>query len=301
MSKGLSIADFYTEYAGLHDEINTANIDEHSNPVGREFDLGLEGAFKSFQIIIMNFHDSVNPIDETVKALEKKGFTVTVTQNLDDFLTKLPEHDEAWFISSKGSSAYSITTPANTKKFVDALQSFRDSGKGIFVWADNKPFFHEANLYLKELLNMALIGDTRGKNILKPQAANASNELPKAGKFSRHLITTGIVSLYEGNTICYPEKIDPRMTILGQSTDGHPCFFCIDEPLKGRVVVDCGFTKLYKHNWDKTAGTERFVRNCAVWLLSLDSRFKSGKPLQGDIRKLPENTSNTTETTSETN
>jgi hypothetical protein len=57
--------------------------------------------------------------------------------------------------------------------------------------------------------------------------------------------------------------------------------------MKGRIVVDCGYTKLLPHHWAKTAGTERYVRNVAVWLLALDYRIKIGAPLQGDIVKKP--------------
>lgn len=53
--------------------------------------------------------------------------------------------------------------------------------------------------------------------------------------------------------------------------------------MKGRIVVDCGFTKLLPHHWVKTAGTERYVRNAAVWLLALDYRAKIGAPLQGEL------------------
>ena len=35
----------------------------------------------------------------------------------------------------------------------------------------------------------------------------------------------------------------------------------------GRIVIDCGYTKLIKSLWDKTAGTMRYVLNCAIWLL----------------------------------
>jgi len=45
-----------------------------------------------------------------------------------------------------------------------------------------------------------------------------------------------------------------------------------DPPTKGRVVVDTGFTKLGKTYWNTTAGTERYVRNVAVWLLNVERR-----------------------------
>jgi len=52
----------------------------------------------------------------------------------------------------------------------------------------------------------------------------------------------------------------------------------------GRVVVDCGLTKLYKE-WD-SAGTARYVRNIAVWLLGLEHRLKIGANIQGKITPL---------------
>ncbi len=53
--------------------------------------------------------------------------------------------------------------------------------------------------------------------------------------------------------------------------------------MKGRVVIDCGFTKLNRPFWNTTAGTERYVRNCAVWLLGLEYRIKVGAPIRGSI------------------
>ena len=38
----------------------------------------------------------------------------------------------------------------------------------------------------------------------------------------------------------------------------------------GRIVIDCGFTKLMKEFWPNTAGTKRYVYNCATWLLWTD-------------------------------
>jgi len=175
------------------------------------------------------------------------------------------------------------------------LVKFHESGKGIFIWADNSPYFHEANLLLDKLIpGVKLIGDNQGDKVLKPQAIDATSEPPKSGHFARHLITTGIVSLYEGITICYPDKVLPQMTVIGQSTDNKPCFFCYEPPGKGRVLVDCGFTKLFNDRWAKTAGTERYVRNCAVWLLGLEERLKHGAPSR---RNTSETTTTTTTTT----
>jgi hypothetical protein len=34
MKRGLSITEFFTPYAGLHDEIKTGQVDQFKNPVG---------------------------------------------------------------------------------------------------------------------------------------------------------------------------------------------------------------------------------------------------------------------------
>jgi len=179
-------------------------------------------------------------------------------------------------------------------KLVAELVKFHDVGKGIFAWADNAPFFYEANLLFEKILpTVKLIASTPGNKILQPQSVTATSELPNKGHFARHLITTGLVNLFEGVTICYPDKTYlsvPNMTVIGQSTDNHTCFFCTEEPGKGRLMVDCGYTKLYGANWGKTAGTERYVLNCAVWLLGLEARIKMGAPIKGDIRTTEANT-----------
>jgi len=291
LQKGLSIADFYTSYAGLHDEFVPETVDAHHNPVGREYDLGIEGAFSEFSIILLYLY-TVN-FKKLEDALKSKGFKVTITSSIDDYVEKLHEHDEAWFICS-GSPIHNAAQMKGVPKLVEELVKFHDAGKGIFVWADNSPFYYEANLLFEKILpTVALIGNTKGDNILQPQSVTATSEQPLKGHFARHLITTGIVSLYEGITICYPDKILPNMTVIGQSTDNHPCFFCTEEPGKGRLLVDCGFTKLYDQKWDKTAGTERYVLNCSVWLLGLEARIKMGAPMKGDIRAMEANTTTT--------
>jgi len=285
LQKGLSLADFYTQFAGLHDEITAESIDENRNPVGREYDLGIEGAFNLFSIIIIFFQTCFHGYSTCLEeALRSKGFKVTVANAIPEFLSQLHEHDQAWVVSS----GLNINEHS---EFVQEIVKFHESGKGIFIWSDNEPLFVEANSILDKILpGVKLIGNTGADKILQPESSNANGLQPTKGHFARHLITTGIVSLYEGVTISYPNKILPQMTVIGQSTDNNPCFFCVEPKGKGRIMVDCGYTKLYDYTWNKTAGTERYVRNCAVWLLGLESRIKTNAPLRGDVRVLESNT-----------
>jgi len=288
LQKGLSLADFYTQYAGQHDEIVSENLDSNRNPVGREYDLGIEGAFKVFNIIIIYFHSTEDTYHKCEEALKSKGFNLTIAKNVTEFIEKLHDYDEAWIITG-------LPLTDNLTKFVEEVTKFHQAGKGVFIWADNEPYIYPSNLLLNSILpGVSISGNTPGGNILHPQPITASSKLPKTGHFARHLLTTGIVSLYEGITISCPSQIVPQMTIIGQSSDNNPCFFCVEDPGKGRLVVDCGFTKIFDHLWGQTAGTERYVRNCAVWLLGLEARIKLGAPLRGDIRSLESNTTTTT-------
>jgi hypothetical protein len=56
LNRGLSITDFYTNYAGQHEVPNNAKKDAFDNPEGREYDLGRDGAFDKFTIVVGLFY-----------------------------------------------------------------------------------------------------------------------------------------------------------------------------------------------------------------------------------------------------
>jgi len=269
MSRGLSITNFFTPFAGLHDEIKTGSKDAHLNPLGRNFDLGHEGSFSMFNVILFHFLGN-SYWHAAVDALKSKGFTVYLAKDENDFLDNLPYYDEAWIASG---SAHTDPT-----KLVPAIRKYHESGKGLFIWADNDPYYYEANVILKDLLGIQLKGNDYGNKVLKV------GDGKKTGEFARHLITTGLVTLHEGITICYPDKLTEKTQVLATNSDGHPCIIYCDPSAKfGPIVIDTGFTKLYPNFWVTTAGNDRYVRNAAVWLLSLDYRIKIGAPWRGAI------------------
>jgi len=91
--------------------------------------------------------------------------------------------------------------------------------------------------------------------------------------------------LFEGRTVSYPSAVPDTLKVLATSTDDTPVILYSNNeklaPNAGRVVVDCGFTKLWVQ-WD-SAGTERYVKNASVWLLGLDSRIATNAPLIGKL------------------
>jgi len=287
-----SIIDFYNQNAGLQ-TISGAALDEHSNPMGAEYDLGKEGAFTQFKVLIGNFFQIKTDIDrqnmkdvkleKPTSALAAKGFQFELVSTEDDFVSKLSEGetDVAWILSAEKIIA---TTPGIEETFLNTVTEFHAGGGGLFIWAENEPFTYHANLILNKLFNVKVSGSTPGTKTL------TLGDAKTAGHFGGHLVTTGLQHLYEGDSISYfadSKNFPDKLETLATSSDGQGSLFT-SNPEKfdknaGRVVIDTGFTKLFMH-WD-TAGTARYVKNANVWLLGLDHRIASDAPLRGKAKK----------------
>jgi len=192
-------------------------------------------------------------------ALEKKGFKLQLVNTETEFIEQLPNYDIAWIISN-------LERNSMGPQFADACIAHHKKGKGLFVWGDNAPYFAQANAVLPKLTNstMQLVDNTPGDKVLK-----LSYDSQRGTFLPTHIITTGIPQLYEGVTICYPNTVPANVTVLAQSTDGHPVILFVDKAHScGRVVIDCGFTKLFC-KWD-SIGTARYVSNAAGWLAGFE-------------------------------
>jgi len=188
-----------------------------------------------------------------------------------DFVKELDNHDQAWIVSGN-------TAPPPSLNFANAIKEYNMSGRGVCLWTDNVPYVETAAEWAKQIFECTFVGDYGGgKNLVLGDAKTK-------GQFGRHLLTSGVTSLFEGLTISHPTNT-AKMEVLACATDGNPCIAFVDYPSipdkQGRIVIDCGCTKLY-NQWD-TAGTARYVRNVAVWLLGLDHRMKIAAPLQGKL------------------
>ena len=67
----------------------------------------------------------------------------------------------------------------------------------------------------------------------------------------------GVLNIHEGVTIARPNGPLPgNVKTLAVSSSGYPCIMCYDENESlGRIVIDTGYTKLYKEFYRVTAGT----------------------------------------------
>jgi len=244
-----------------------ASKDRHANPSGNQFDLGCDGAFDDYTVLFCNFPGVA--VNQALDALKKKGFTVTVLPVLE-FIAKLPTADVAVILST------SHVTPQE-QKLVEACIAFHESGGGLYLWTDNDPLFVQANSILAALPGKTvMMGNTPGGKVLTLGNPEKSKE------FGPHMITSGIVNLFEGITISYPSPVG-IFKVLATSSDGNPCILYADnevlDPNCGRIVCDTGWTKFYC-SWDD-AGTARYIVNSVVWLLGLEYRVMMGKSIEG--------------------
>jgi len=200
------------EVVGLNDELNDVGLDKHSNPSGSSFDLGQDGQFSEFTVLIGGFVSGAS-MNNPVQALKKKGFQVILENSEKGFLSQLKIADVAWVISgtdpdpkpspTSSKESYPAWKSVNRKEFQEEINKYHKSGGGLFLWGDNDPLFEHANAALQRIFQdeeMVLIGNTPANKILDVGDGKLT------GQFHPHIITSGIVKLYEGVTICYPKK-----------------------------------------------------------------------------------------------
>ncbi len=233
--------------------------DDYGNAAGSQYDLAIDGAFEGQTIVVLQLcEDHGYNFDLAKAALKEKGFGVyqfihvaPTPEQLEEALAKACQ---LWVISANRQKL--------NEKHAEIVERFFYSGKGVYLWGDNDPYYGDANFLAERLIGVSMDGDYMGtKNVGFKTDSNISGMQPD------HLITTGLEFVYEGITIA---KInDPKNVVqpLIWSTDGN-VVTAIYENQGQRLIIDGGFTRLC-HSWD-SAGTGRYVKNAAAWLVNYE-------------------------------
>ena len=162
----------------------------------------------------------------------------------------LAGYTQLWFVSSD--------RPTLSGQQVQMMVNYVRSGNGLAIWADNDPFYADANLLARALTGSSFSGNRMGDKVMVPGPPDTP------GRFVEHQLTQGVNNLYEGITICTIDPV-PGIIILGKSHDGQRCLGCFEREGQ-RVVLDTGFTKLFSEFYHKSAGLGRYLSNIAFWL-----------------------------------
>ncbi|MGV1004590.1 MAG: hypothetical protein ACOYEV_07450 [Candidatus Nanopelagicales bacterium] len=241
----------YALHAGMN-EITGAVADQYGNAHGSEFDLIEDGSIIEAQTLILNLCSEVQLIQPKA-ALKRKGFEVIELRECSRLSDALADAAELWVISDREQHL--------TSSALDAIESFFREGRGLYVWGDNDPYFVDANLILQRLFKVSMFGDSPGDQVVSLKTAEGST-----GLVPGHLVTTGLVNVYEGITIAevptteflHPLIFGSNGKVVAAYYDHRGC----------RAIVDGGFTRLY-NKWG-SAGTDRYIVNAAAWLLNVE-------------------------------
>ena len=211
--------------------------DKYGNADGNQYDLATDGAFEGNTIAVLHLYTGEGFDFSLPKAaLEEKGFSVfrwiDNPPSPEELRTQLKKASQLWVISS------------NLRKLTDehaeVIKEFFESGKGLYIWGDNEPYYADANFLCQKIFGTTMTGNLEGGQTVGI-SGEASN---RAGIVDGHLIATGVANMYEGITIA---------TVA---------------PTQDLSVLVYGSADLF-YSWD-TAGTGRYVKNAAAWMVNYE-------------------------------
>jgi len=238
-------------------EVNKlAQSDVHGNADGNEFDLATDGAFEGNTIAVLNLCSVYLGSPKT--SLAEKGFSMFEWKGAAPeppvLREELKKSCQLWVISNGHAML--------TAEHVDVIEEYFNSGKGLYIWGDNDPLYVDANA-----ITMRLFNTTMGGNTYADQVVGISGESEgRTGIVDGHLISTGVVNMYEGITIATVKATQELSPLIYNSQND--LVAAVYEKDGKRCIIDGGFTRLY-HKWD-SAGTNRYVKNAAAWLVNYE-------------------------------
>ena len=254
----VEVYDDVTKQTHIVQQKREVASDNFGNAQGNQYDLAVDGAFEGQTIAVLHLYTGEGfDFSLPTAALKEKGFSVYRWINnppspeaLDSALAK---SCQLWIISSNQRKL--------SQGHADVIKKYFDSGKGVYIWGDNLPFYADANFISEQLIGAKMEG-----NVMGDQTVGLLQDGNKAGIMPNHLITTGLQNIYEGITIATIDS-HPDLTPIVYGSVGNLVTAVYEKDGK-RLIIDGGFTRLY-YKWD-TAGTGRYVKNSAAWLVNYE-------------------------------
>lgn len=254
----VEVYDESTESYKVVKELREVDSDVFGNAEGNQYDLAVDGAFEGQTIAVLHLYTGEGfDFRLPTEALKEKGFSVyrwlnnpPTAKTLDSALAK---SCQLWIISSNQRKL--------SEEHAKVIKNYFDSGKGVYIWGDNQPYYADAN-YIADYL----IGNDMQGNVMGDQTVGLLRDGSKSGIMPNHLITTGLQNIYEGITIA-TISAHKDLTPIIYGSSGNLVTAAYEKDGK-RLLIDGGFTRLFI-KWD-TAGTGRYVKNAAAWLVNYE-------------------------------
>ena len=245
-------ADGFTKWAGVSN-IPDAMRDRFGNPEGDRFDLAADGACRGKKIAFLCVNRVVGErIEVPINALKRKGFEVDLIMrapNPKKFEEIIKTADQIWVLGD--------SFPYLSGYHRQGIREFYDRGGALYIWGCCK-CYTDANRITRELVGTEMKGDVLCDKVIGVQSRHGY-----PGVVSDHPIAAGIESLYEGYRIAVVEADEKTVKPLVIASTGDVVVAYVDDG-KHRMLIDGCYSRL-DYKWD-TAGTERFLVNCAAWL-----------------------------------
>lgn len=255
--------------------LEPAPADKFGNAAGNQHDLAVDGAFDGQTVAVLHLYTGEGfDFSLPKKALKQKGFSVyrwiDAPPPAKELEAQLKKASQLWIISGAAQQL--------GEDHLKVIKAFFDSGRGVYIWGDNQPYYADANAVAQALLGTQMTG-----NVMGDQTVGLQKEPGRVGVLKKHLLTTGLEYLYEGVTIATIENNQALTPLIYGSANNLVAAF-YDRNGK-RAILDGGFTRLFI-KWD-TAGTARYVKNSAAWLANVE-RFGAAvvaEQFRGDAKK----------------
>lgn len=265
------------------------------NRVGQEHDWVKPGEFQGKRILIACYYLPGNRnwkmYENVTQVLRDVGFVVDA-RYMNSKLPDLEPYDQCWIISGDGRGS------RFGKKDVQAIRRFLSQGKGVYVLADNSPYFYEASVVSRSLHKTAIAGDYRGFQVIhvvrglervspKRSASLGNGRLQGLGNSGRyyaadHELLSGLDAIYEGQTISHLWE-SRKLHVVLRASNNLP-LVAVSRNDKERIVYDCGFTRMYA-SWKKhEVSSTRWFQNVAGYLMG-KTRADLRRTEQGSNRK----------------
>jgi len=243
-----------------HVEQRAPQRDGYGNAQGNQHDLAVDGAFEGQTIAVLHLYvDPTFDFSLPKAALKEKGFSVYRWVNQPpsprELEAALAKACQLWVISD--------STRKLNEEHLAIIKRFFESGRGVYIWGDNEPYYADANALGQALLGVTMSGNLMGDQVVNLQKTEGGKTV---GVRRGHLLTTGLEFLYEGITIATIQPNEVLQPLVYGSAGNYVAGF-FDKGGK-RAIFDGGFTRLY-NKWD-TAGTARYVKNAAAWLTNAE-------------------------------
>lgn len=242
------------------DTIYTAVVkDNYGNAQGNQYDLAADGAFQGQTVLVLHLYTGEGfDFEHPRKALEEKGFAVVRYKDYppspEQLKQDLDKACQLWIISDAGSKL--------NDDHIRMIKTYFDRGYGVYIWGDNSPYYADANRVAQALFGGSMEGNMPGDHPVGIQTGELSPGIREG-----HDVTTGLETVYEGVTIAtLAEHSDLTPLVYGSA--GNLISAAYEKDGK-RAILDGGFTRLFV-KWE-TAGTDRFVKNAAAWLVNVDN------------------------------